>query len=135
MNLPKDVIHDLIPLYAANECSAASKALVEEYLRANPQEAEQVRRAMNISIPRPTPGSEGLDEMRSFREARRRVRHQSYLLAAAIFFSLLPFSFLSTGDHTYWLFHEAPKAAFTYGALGLICWIVYAVARFRSKSI
>ena len=39
MNVTKEVITDLFPLYAANECSKDSRALVELYLRDNPDQA------------------------------------------------------------------------------------------------
>ena len=57
MNVTKDIISDLIPLYAANECSADTRALVEEYLRGNPKEAEELQRIMSTPIPSTVPGT------------------------------------------------------------------------------
>ena len=51
MNVTKDIINDLIPLYVANECSADTRALVDEYLQRNPQQAEELRRIMATSVP------------------------------------------------------------------------------------
>jgi hypothetical protein len=129
MNVTKEVIMDLFPLYVANECSADSRALVEQYLRENPSQAEEMRRAMNTTIPGASAPAIGLDEVRSLREARRRVRRQSWLIGIAIFFSLLPFSFLWTSAKIYWLLLEAPKTALTYGAIGIGCWIAYGMVR------
>ena len=47
MNVTKEVITDLFPLFVANECSQDSRALVEQYLQENPDQAEELRRVMN----------------------------------------------------------------------------------------
>ena len=133
MNVTKNIINDLIPLYAVNECSGDTRALVEEYLRQNPQEAEELKRILTQAIPSAMPSADQLEEAQSLREARRRVRRRSFLMGLAIFFSLAPFSFLATEERTYWLFLEAPKTALVYGALGIGCWIAYAVGRKHSQ--
>jgi ferric-dicitrate binding protein FerR (iron transport regulator) len=135
MNVTKDIINDLIPLYAANECSADTRALVEEYLQRNPRQAEELRRIMNTTVPGAVPPAKGLDEVRAFREARRRLRRRSWLMAAAIFFSLAPFSFFSTGERTWWLLRDATGSALVYAAIGAVFWIIYAVDRRRSQSL
>jgi len=135
MNVTKDIINDLIPLYVANECSADTRALVEDYFQRNPRQAEELRRIMNTTVPAAAPPAKGLDEVRAFREARRRLRRRSWLMAAAIFFSLAPFSFFSTGDRTWWLLRDATGSALVYAAIGVVFWIIYAVDRRRSQSL
>jgi ferric-dicitrate binding protein FerR (iron transport regulator) len=135
MNVTKDIINDLIPLYAANECSADTRALVQEYLQQNPQQAEELRRIINTPIPRAVPSGKGLDEVRAFREARRRLRRRSWLMAAAIFFSFAPLSFFSDGGRTWWMLRYATRGALIYATLGLVFWIIYAVERRRSKNL
>jgi anti-sigma factor RsiW len=135
MNVTNDIINDLIPLYVANECSADTRALVEEYLQRNPQRAEEVRRIMHTSFPDAASPAKGLDEMRAFREARRRLRRRSWLMAFAIFFSLAPFSFFAADGRTWWLLRDAPGSALVYAGLAAVSWILYAVARRRSRSL
>jgi hypothetical protein len=135
MNVTKDIINDLIPLYAANECSADTRALVDEYLQRNPQQAEELRRVMGTSVPQGVPSAKSLDEVRSFREARRRLRRRSWLMAFAIFFSLAPFSFVWTSGRVWWLLRDAPASAVVYAALGVVFWVIYAVDRSRSRSL
>lgn len=135
MNVTKEIINDLIPLYAANECSADTRALVEDYLRGNPQQAEELRRVMAASVPQAAPPAKALDEVRSFREARRRLRRRSWLMGLAIFFSLAPFSFVWTGGRVWWLMREAPASAGAYAALGVVFWVIFAVERRRSRSL
>ena len=135
MNVTKEIINDLIPLYVANECSADTRALVDEYLQRNPQQAEELRRVMGTSVPQGVPSAKSLDEVRSFREARRRLRRRTWLMALAIFFSLAPFSFVWTSGRVWWLLRDAPASAVVYAALGVVFWVVYAVDRSRSRSL
>jgi hypothetical protein len=129
MNVTKEVITDLFPLYVANECSKDSQALVEQYLRSNPGQAEELKRIMSTPLPGGATQLAGSEEVRSLREARRRVRRQSLILGLAIFFSLLPFSFLATSERIYWLFRESPSSALIYGALAIVCWTAYFLMR------
>jgi ferric-dicitrate binding protein FerR (iron transport regulator) len=135
MNVTKDIIEDLIPLYAANECSPGTRALVEEYLQRNPQEAETLRRIMSTPVPRAAPQAKGPGEVHAFREARRRLRHRASLMALAIFFTLAPFSFFSADGRTWWMPRDAPGSALVYSVIGAGLWIIYAVHRRRSRSL
>ena len=133
MNVTKEVITDLFPLYVANECSKDSRVLVEQYLRNNPGQAEELKRIMNTQVPGGATPLAGSEEVRTLREVRRRVRRQSWLMGLAIFFSLVPFSFLATSERVYWLFRESPASALVYGAIGIGLWGVYYGMRSRSK--
>lgn len=90
MNITKDIIADLYPLYAENECSADTRALVADYLARHPQEAETLRRAATTSLPVLAPSPAQLAETQSLREARRRVRRRAWWMGLALFFSLAP---------------------------------------------
>jgi len=135
MNMTKDIIADLFPLYLEKECSADTRALVEDYLQRNPQDARELHRIASSSLPGAAPLAKDLDETRSLREARRVMRRRSWVLGFAIFFSLAPFSVLHTEERTYWLLREAPGTALIYGALALACWIAWTVMRNRSHSL
>ena len=135
MNVTKDIINDLMPLYAAHECSADSRALVEEYLQQNPRQAEELRRIMSMPPPGAIPPARDVAESQSFREARRRLARRNGLMALAIFFSLAPFSFISTEGHVWWLLRDAPWSALVYGALAVVFWSLYFGQRRRSQSL
>ena len=135
MNVTKDIIADLFPLYLEKECSPDTRALVEEYFQRNPQDAQELRQIASSPLPGGAPPARDLDETRSLREARRIVRRRSWVLGFAIFFSLAPFSVLRTGERTYWLLREAPGTALIYGALALVCWIAWTVMRNGSRSL
>lgn len=134
MNITKNIINDLIPLYFANECSADTRALVEEYLQHNPEQAGELRRIINTPVPGPVPPAKNLDEVRAFRQTRRSLRRRSWLMALAIFFSLAPFSFFSADGRSWWFLRDATASALVYAAIGVGFWILYAVERSRSRS-
>jgi hypothetical protein len=129
MNVTKEVITDLFPLYVANECSKDSRALVEHYLRDNPGQAEELKRIIETSVPGGKAQLAGAEEVRTLREARRRVRRQSWVMGLAIFFSLVPFSFLVTGGKIYWVFRESPSTAIIYALLGILFWGAFFLMR------
>ena len=135
MNVTKDVINDLIPLYAEKECSVDTCELVEEYLRAHPEQAEELQRIMKAPLPGAVPLQVNSDELRALKRARRLVRLRGWVMGFAIFFSLAPFSILHTGNKTYVLFLEAPAIALGYGLIGLSCWAGYAFMRNRSQAL
>jgi hypothetical protein len=133
MNITKDIINDLIPLYATNECSADTRTLIEDYLRQNPAHAAELRQIMNTALPKITASAASLDEMKSLRQARRRVRGRAWLMAFAIFFSLCPFSVQHMDGRTHWLFLESPLSAAAYGCVGLAFCSAWYIARKRSQ--
>ena len=90
---------------------------------------------MGTSVPAAVPSAKSLDEVRSFREARRRLRRRSWLMAFAIFFSLVPFSFVWTGGRLWWLLRDAPASAAVYAALAVVFWVIYAVELNRSRAL
>jgi hypothetical protein len=135
MNITKNVITDLYPLYAENECSADTRALVEEYLRANPADAEEFRRIAVMSLPPARLAPAQLDEAMALRKARRAVRFRGTVMGFAIFFSLCPFSVSHSPGQTHWLFLEAPLVALLYGTIGVALWFVYASMRRRSPML
>ena len=135
MNITKDVITDLFPLYAEGECSADTRALVEDYLQRHPQHAEDLRRTLDTGLPGPRLAAPGLDELRSLKEARRRVRLSAWLLGFAIFFSLTPLSFEYNHGEMHWLVLGSPRLTLAYLAVAAVLWIAYATVRRRSNAL
>src|SRR5262249_10211490 len=135
MNITHDIINDLIPLYVANECSADTRKLVEEYLLQNPRQAEQLRQIMQTPVGGPVPPIKGLIETQAFREPRPRLRILSTLLGFGIFFTAAPFSFVFFKGQTWFFLRDAPVPASIYLALGLACWAALAIQRRRSSAL
>ena len=122
-----DVIRDLAPLYAAGEASPASAALVEAALAADPalaREVEALRRAVRLVV---ATGPSADLEARALGQVRRAVRHRSWALALAIFFTALPFTFVfDKGQVSFFLLRDATPMAAVALVLGLAGWAWYA---------
>ena len=132
MNISKDIIYDLFPLYAADECSVDSRAIVDEYLAQHPREADELRRAMSGSLSAVSPLPNKLSEMTSLKQSRKRLQLQSLLMGIAIFLTLTPFAFFHVDGKMNWLFAKSPASAGIYLACGAVCWMAYFVLRQKS---
>ena len=134
MKITPDVINDLLPIYASGECSTDTRKLVEEYMKENPGIIPPVKDFQHL-LPNAIPaGLKANDELHALVKTRRQLRVRSTLMGLAIFFSIVPFSFLYTGGKFYFLMAEAPVSAIVYGALGLLSWGLYFWIR-RKNSI
>lgn len=126
MKITEDIINDLLPLYLSDECSDDTKRAVSEYLAVHPEFAEKVRDISTAALP--TDFAVKLtanDEMRTLKRTQLLIRRKTYLMAGAIFFSLIPFSCLYTNERLYIFFIESPRTALAYGTVGVIFWIFY----------
>ena len=84
MEVTRDVILDLLPLYLANEASADTRALVKEYLEHDPDLA-QLARQWQERLPGPPPAPVHPDaQFLAYREAKRQIAIKTIGLASAI---------------------------------------------------
>ena len=139
MNITRDVITDLLPLYLAGEASADTRALLEIYLREHPDFAADVRAhaersaALLAGSPAPPPPDH---EKVTLERVRRFNRKRSYLLALAIAFTLIPFSFAFVGDDVRWVMvRDNPRQAVTLWLVAVACWICYVTMGRRVRGI
>jgi hypothetical protein len=92
MNITRDVINDLWPLYSAGEASADTRTLVDEFLEQDPQFAELVRerdddRLLRVAFRGPGPDREA----QALRKTKRLLHGWDWLLFLAIMFSCFAF--------------------------------------------
>jgi hypothetical protein len=132
MKVTREVILDLLPLYLSGEASQDSIKLVEEFIESNPEFAKQVKSSSNNLFPNniSSPQKKEL-EMKSLIKTKRMIKLRSYLLGFSIFFTVVPFSFLSIEGKMYWLLLEAPKSAMVYAFFAGIFWIAYFITQKR----
>jgi hypothetical protein len=132
MKVTSEVILDLIPLYLSGDASKDTIKLVESYFESDPDFERQVKDNSGVLFPNNISSPQKKEiEVKSLIKTKKMIKLRSYLLGFAIFFSLVPFSFLSTDEKTYWLLLEAPKSAMIYAVLGVFFWLVYYVTRKR----
>jgi anti-sigma factor RsiW len=90
MEITRDVILDLLPLYVADEASADTKALVGRYLEKDAELADIAREsaAMDLPADAPFPLTQE-DMMEAYKEAKRLMFLRTVVLAGIISFSAL----------------------------------------------
>jgi anti-sigma factor RsiW len=137
MNVPKEVILDLLPSYLAGEISPVTQAWVEQYLEQDPAFAEQVQRQRQV-FPNPAPALPLQPdlELRAFARTRRMLALLRWLFglgigftatAAAVEISFRPLRFRL-------LMLDYPSELLPVVALGLACWAAYFVLRSRLRA-
>jgi hypothetical protein len=140
MNVTREVVLDLFPLYLAGEASPATRALVEEYLKQDPEFAERIRLQWADNIHKVLPSALPPDlELRSLRRTRSLLIWQRWLFALAIGFSSICLSneFSFEGGHFkefHFLLRDYPAQFGTCLVVGVVCWIAYFTLRRRLRS-
>jgi len=125
----RDVVRDLLPLYAAGEASADTVRLVEQAMAADPvlaAEADAFRRADPGAVPGVSPSQDR--DRAALARIRSVVRLRSLLMGFAIFLTLMPFSFLyGEGQLKLFALRDAPGMAIPALVGGGVCWVAYAM--------
>ncbi|HET8548454.1 MAG TPA: hypothetical protein VFL57_10640, partial [Bryobacteraceae bacterium] len=89
MTITRDVIRDLLPVYLSGEATADTIALVEEFLRNEPDMAASVREAKRLNLPQLRQVAAGAAvERQALLRTRRQLRGRGLLLGFAVFFTL-----------------------------------------------
>ena len=130
MNVTREVINDLLPAYLCGEASADSRALVEEFLKNDPELARLVEQQKKEDSQK-TELLKGADmnfspghDMRTLARTRAMLERRSWLFALALAFSLVPLSFTFDNNHITWMMlRDVPRMAIMYWATGIGFWI------------
>lgn len=133
MELPRDVVTDLLPLYISGEVSAETKRLVDAYLAHDPALAKAVAAARAFELPGtagPSPSAAKL----ALDETRQLIKRRSETLALAIFFTLLPFTFTFDSDGiTFLLVRDKPVVGGAWLLTAALLWTWHVVIRRRLR--
>ena len=139
MNVTREVILDLMPLYASGEASQATRDLVDEYLKTDPELAERVRALGPQGFPRDAPALPPELELRSLGRTRRLLSLQRWLFALAITFTALSLTseitFHGGGIRQFrLLIIDYPLQFGTCLAVAIGCWAGYHAVRRRLRT-
>lgn len=140
MNVTREVILDLLPVYLSGEASPATRTLVEAYLKEDAELAQRIRLQGPENLARAVPSVPLPDlELRSLRRTRSLLGWQKWLFGLAIFFTATALSNESSfeGGHLkefHFLLRDYPAEFGTCVALGLACWIAYFSIRRRLRT-
>ena len=126
MKVTRDVIHDLLPAYLAGEASADTIALVEEFLRQDPDLVAAVAALRANPLPVLPIELVPTKEKETLTMTKRLLHWRGILMGLAIFLTLLPLSFrFDFGDGQFtWTFQQdyPPGAKALVGLAALACW-------------
>ncbi|HEU4927773.1 MAG TPA: hypothetical protein VFT24_12015 [Vicinamibacterales bacterium] len=122
MQVTRDIVIDLLPLYQSGEASKDSRAAIEEFLRKDPSLAQMTGQDTAVV---PTTAASEL-ERQTIMRTRATIRRRSWMLAAAIWFTLLPFSFAFRGGRiTFFMLRDQPESVLML-LVAIILWFQYA---------
>jgi hypothetical protein len=137
MNVTREVILDLLPVYLAGEASPATRALIEEYMQQDPELAQRIRLQWADNLAKVAPSALPPDlELRSLRRTRNLLSWQKWLFGLGICFTAFSLtseiSFHNGGfKEFHFLIQDFPAQFGTCVALAIVCWIGYYSIRRR----
>lgn len=124
MKITRDVVKDLLAVYSAGEASSDTRALVEEWLRSDPELARQVEQAGSVTLPEVPPLPPTI-EKQALDRTRRHLRWRMVLFGLAAYVTTLPFS-ITFGSRGYegLLIDEWPERIVVM-ALAVALWVIF----------
>lgn len=126
MEITRDVITDLLPVYLSGEASQDTKELVETFLKRDREFANLVQQQDELRLDNQISLTEDI-EMEILNRTRALLRKRSWYMAFAIAFSLWPFAFRGGASGVHWLWADAPFIAVLLGLVGIFFWIKFAM--------
>lgn len=125
MSVTRNVIVDLLPLYAAGESHPDTARLVEEWLASDSGLARDVAALRDVDDTlrsgRATP--QAGNDLLALRRTRLALRLRSTLLGLAIFLTLYPFAFYFDGDEMHWVVMRNLGLTVTIFASAVAAWL------------
>jgi hypothetical protein len=122
VNVTREVINDLWPIYAAGEASADTRTLIEEFLHRDPEFARILRAHGNESLLAHDVPRLPLDsEAKALRKTKRLLHGWDWLLFLAIMFSC--FAFGRIVSDTSW--DVSPVNFIVMASIALAFWIAF----------
>jgi hypothetical protein len=142
MKLEREVIVDLLPAYFSGEASAATRRLVEEFFRENPDFEKSARSAagplegLKVAPPKPDPEKEKL----ALEQARLVTETRSSFFWLAVITTLMLFLFRIQNGKIIWIvWSKTGSSSGIRGPLFLAMtsffWLFYAFARTRTSPL
>jgi len=137
MKVTREVITDLLPAYFSREASADTQALVEEFLKQDPEFAALVNEKKSEEwlgrLPAaPLPEDH---EHETLIRTKNMLKWRGHWLALAILFTLMPLSCVFGSKGLVWIMvRDAPYAAQTYLILAVVSWIQYLRTRRKLRN-
>jgi hypothetical protein len=139
MNITREVVTDLLPIYFSGEASSDTKSLVEDYFRENPDFERMARSAgtplETLRAAPPVP-ADSEKEKRDLESVRCGLDRRKWLFGLSLFLTLSPLSFYFTHGHIVSLMvgDVLWEAAFDWSLAALFWFLYFAHLRRRAAS-
>ena len=120
--IPQHVILDLLPLYLADEVSAETRSLIEDYLKTDSQLAtlaEQAQSATSLQeIPAPLKKENEMEALKKVKKMM--VQHNLFLALAVVLTIMVGISYIFLWDEP-----RGAQAPFVFGGLAAVFWFAF----------
>jgi len=123
--ITRDLVTDLLPAYLSGEASADTKALVESFMKDDPEFARLVKTEAKVVFTNHLHPPTREAELRALELTKRSLRHRTWHLALAILFTATSVGFHFGPNGVQWLWHGHMHFAFVSALLGLFFWVLY----------
>ena len=136
MNITRNIITDLLPLYLDGEASPDTQVLIEEFFIQDPefaklvqveQEAHLPYLDLSTTLPKET-------EMVTLEKTKKLLRKRSLMMAFGILFTLWAVTVRFDGAKVVWMWSGTPVIAAVFLIIGLVFWVGYFNTARRLKS-
>ena len=138
MKITRDVVADLWPAYESGEASSDNRALVEEFLKGDPELGrilgdEKGENLLLSAAPALRPDADKTTVVRT----QRMIRLRQWLLGFALFFTMLPGTSVYTDRLRFLLWRDLPAVAAASLMAAVALWMTYVVIgrRLRVKGL
>ncbi len=135
MTVTRDVILDLLPIYFAGQVSADTKALVNEFLKTDPDFARMSQRFETLLKDHGAPPDRDQAERVTFERTRRLLKTRNQTIGMAVAYSLLPFAFWFRNGHVEWILLRRPSVAAAFAFTALACWVAAWIINRRAVTL
>ena len=134
MNITREIVKDLLPLYAAGEASVETRAAVEAWLGTDPELARLVEALRSDAAPAPATPVTPASGQAALAATKALLRRRTWLMALALFFTGLPLSFVFDSEGLRFLMlRDAPLVSLTCLATAVGLWIAFGVVARRLR--
>lgn len=129
MKITRDVITDILPVYFSGEASTDTKALVEAFLKQDPEFTKLIKAndVVLLASQKIFSKETNMDkqEMQTLIKTVNLLRTRSIYLALTILFFLMPLSFKFDSQGFHWIWADAPINAVIFLLLGCVFGLLY----------
>ena len=129
-NVTRDVVSDLWPVYISGDASPDTRALVEAFIREDPEFARTLREGTMESFPRmEVPALAPDHELKTLALIRRRLAGPRWVLTLALAFTALAFGRIVSDTS----FDVSPRRFIATAVVAVCFWIAFLVRLFWGR--